>query len=120
MDVQPVVVEPDPRVRVTGDGESLRVLGVRCAACGLATVELALRCGACGGDTESTLLHPNGSVWSWTVVGVGADRGVAFAYVDLDDGPRVLARLQDGTPRAVGTRVRVSGTTPGGDLEARA
>jgi uncharacterized OB-fold protein len=120
MDVQPVVVEPDPRVRVADDGDGLRVLGVRCAGCGLATAEPALRCGSCGGDTEPTSLLPNGIVWSWTVVGVGRDRGTAFAYVDLEDGPRVLVRLGDGTPRAVGTPVRVLGTTPGGDLEAGA
>jgi uncharacterized OB-fold protein len=120
MDVRPVVAEPDPRVRVAGDGDDLLLLGVRCAGCGLAAVEPILRCGYCGGDTEPTSLRPNGNVWSWTVVGVGPDRGTAFAYVDLDDGPRVLVRLGEGTPRVVGTRVRVRGTTPDGDLEAGA
>jgi hypothetical protein len=120
MDVQPVVVGPDPRTGVTGAGADLAITGWRCTGCGLAVVEPLLRCGDCGADLARNPLRPNGIVWSWTVAGVGPDRGVAFAYVDLDDGPRVLVRLTAGTPRAVGTRVAVLGTTPSGDLEAGA
>lgn len=120
MDVQPVVAGPDPRTRVSSAGTDLAVVGWQCTGCGLATVEPVLRCGDCGARTAPTSLDPGGTVWSWTVAGVGPDRGVAFAYVDLDDGPRLLVRLADGTPRAVGTRVSVRGTTPSGDLEAGA
>lgn len=118
MDVRPAVDEPDPRVRVVGSGEGLSLMGWRCARCGLAVVEPSLRCGDCGAGTARVSLRPNGVVWSWTVAGVGRDRGTAFAYVDLDDGPRVLVRLDGDAPRAVGTRVRVRGVTAGGDLEA--
>ncbi|MFI7679123.1 Zn-ribbon domain-containing OB-fold protein [Actinophytocola sp. NPDC049390] len=120
MDVQPVVGEPDPRVRVVESAEGLAVVGWRCAGCGLAVVEPSLRCGDCGARVDQVSLRPNGIVWSWTAMGVGPDRGTAFAYVDLDDGPRVLVRLDGDAPRAVGTRVRVRAVTPGGDLEAGA
>lgn len=115
MDAQ---VEPDPRVGVTGVGPELTVVGRRCAACGLASVEPVLRCGECGADTTAASFGPRGTVWSWTVAGVGRDRGIRFAYVDLDDGPRLLVRLTDGTSATVGARVRVLGMTPHGDLEA--
>jgi hypothetical protein len=105
---------------VTGAGADLAVAGWRCGGCGLATVEPSLRCGECGARTAETTFGARGTVWSWTLAGVGPDRGVAFAYVDLDDGPRLLVRLADGTPRAVGARVSVRGTTPSGDLEAGA
>ncbi|GAB3458011.1 Zn-ribbon domain-containing OB-fold protein [Actinophytocola sediminis] len=118
MDVQPAVVEPDPRPTVRGAGAALEVSGWRCADCGLSTVEPSVRCAGCAGSTEPTSLSPNGIIWSWTVTGIGADRGTAFAYVDLDAGPRVLTRLTEHTPHVVGTRVRVLGTTPSGDLEA--
>lgn len=120
MDVQPVVGEPDPRVWVVDSDEGLSVIGWRCAGCGLAVVEPSLRCGDCGGEPVRISLRPNGIVWSWTMVGVGPDRGTAFAYVDLDDGPRVLVRLDGDAARAVGARVRVRGVTSGGDLEAGA
>ena len=45
--------------------------------------------------------------------------GYALAYVDLDDGPRVLAHLApDVTLPQVGDAVRLTGTTDAGDLLA--
>jgi len=41
-----------------------------------------------------------------------------MAYVDLDDGPRVLCHIGSGTERLpIGSRVRVVGVTAHGDLE---
>lgn len=108
--------EPDPRPRLSGSG----IHGWRCVRCGLSDVEPALRCHDCGSARSPVVLATLGTVWSWTVPRIGPDRGVAFAYVDLDDGPRLLARLAGGVSPAVGVRVRISETTAGGDLEAEA
>lgn len=112
--------DPDPRPRLAGAGPEVRIHGWRCANCGLSGVEPALRCGECGSARTPTTLAPLGTVWSWTVLRVGRDRGVVFAYVDLDDGPRLLVRLAEGARPAGGARVRIIGTTASGDLKAEA
>ena len=86
------------------------------------------RCPLCGGRPEAATFGPAGSVWSSTVVRVavpGRTPPYGLAYVDLEDGPRVLAHVDPGADAAErltpGTRVRLSGATPDGDvLVARA
>ena len=60
-------------------------------------------------------------MWSSTVVRVpipGRMPPAVMAYVDLDDGPRVLCHIGSGTERLpIGSRVRVVGVTAHGDLE---
>jgi uncharacterized protein len=41
----------------------------------------------------------------------------SLAYVDLDDGPRILVRLAEPGVVPIGTRLRITGTE-GGDLIA--
>ena len=56
-------------------------------------------------------------MWAHTTLHIsvgGRAPGYTLAYVDLDDGPRILAHVDGGRP-AVGSRVRVAGTTPEGD-----
>ena len=57
---------------------------------------------------------PDGTVWSATVVRIpvpGRMPPYALAYVDLDDGPRVLAHADDAVP--IGARVRLKESTDG-------
>jgi uncharacterized OB-fold protein len=62
---------------------------------------------------------PDGAVWSSTVVHIPVGRWkppYAIAYVDLDDGPRVLAHLGPAAVLPPGTRIRVRGGTESGDI----
>ena len=71
------------------------------------------------------MFGPSGTVWSSTVVRVpvpGRTPPYGLAYVDLDNGPRVLAHVADagtdtGTERVPpGTRVTIVGETLDGDV----
>ena len=108
--------EPDPRPRVVRTGGGLRIAAWRCAGCATTRTEPALRCGRCGGTTGPVSLGPQGTLWSWTTPHVGPDSGVPVAYLDLDDGGRLLVRLTG--PVAVGARAAVTGETADGDLLA--
>lgn len=61
-----------------------------------------------------------GTVWSSTVVRVpvpGRTPPYTLAYVDIDDGPRVLAHVAGQRDRvAVGARVELAPSTEFGDL----
>jgi uncharacterized OB-fold protein len=68
---------------------------------------------------SKTAFSRNGAIWSHTCVRISVqDRAVPYllAYVDLDDGPRILAHL-DEPSRAlkVGDRVRLTRVTESGD-----
>jgi uncharacterized OB-fold protein len=73
---------------------------------------------------EEARFGPAGVVWSVTTIHVPSGKREApytLAYVDFDDGPRVLAHLADGaTIPPVAGRVRLRGTTPHGDPEIEA
>jgi uncharacterized OB-fold protein len=108
----------DPRPRVEGD----RVRGARCAACGYPTAPPAPWCPACHAtDAGEAWFGPGGTVWSSTVVHIPVGKWTppyAIAYVDLDDGPRVLAHLVEPRVLRPGARVRVAGATDSGDVLA--
>jgi uncharacterized OB-fold protein len=63
---------------------------------------------------------PLGTVWSSTVVRIalpGRTPPYALAYVDVDDGPRVLAQVDGRTERVdVGSRVTLGCPTETGDV----
>ena len=109
---------PDPRPRVR-EAPGPAVLGVRCVACGHPTVEPVERCPVCRGATRDTAFAGTGTVFSGTVLRIPVgDREppISLAYVDLDDGPRVLGHGAD--PARLlgpGTRVRLTGRTAQGD-----
>jgi uncharacterized OB-fold protein len=105
------VIDPRPVV------EHERVVGARCDACGHPHAVRVRRCTRCGGALSEASFGPEGVVWSTTtlhVAGPGRDAPYTLAYVDLDDGPRVLAHV-DGGAIAVGARVSLSGRTDHGD-----
>lgn len=103
----------DPRPEVLGD----RVIGVRCGACGYPTAPPAPWCPVCQSrDLRPTEFGPGGTVWSSTLVHIPVGRWkppYALAYVDLDNGPRVLAHLQTPVKQRMGTRVRIVGGDDG-------
>jgi uncharacterized protein len=104
----------DPRPRVEGDV----LFGARCAACGHPHGLRVARCTRCrAAALEAARFGPEGTVWSTTTLHVAGDGRRApytLAYVDLDDGPRVLAHVADGRIE-VGARVRLAGVTEHGD-----
>lgn len=107
----------DPRPEVDATGPA--VVGVRCKECGHPMATARPVCAACGGALEVDRFGPEGVVYASTVVRIQVgDRTppYALAYVDLDNGPRVLAHVAgEPVPPAVASRVRL--TKPvGGDL----
>lgn len=96
-----------------------QISGARCTACGYPVPEVLVRCPVCGGDCEPAQFGPAATVFAATVLRVpvpGRAPPYALAYVDLDDGPRVLAHV-DRTDSALvpGTSVWLAGTTEQGD-----
>jgi uncharacterized OB-fold protein len=99
-----------------------RVLGKRCARCGHVTVQTCERCPACGGEVAVAAFEPYGKVWAATIVRIpvpGRQPPYGLAYVDLDDGPRVLAHVPGSheAPLKVGEAVVITSVSPDGDLE---
>lgn len=90
------------------------VAGVRCVSCRRAIAPATPRCPACGADVTAERFAPTGVVWASTVIHipVGERRPpYGLAYVDLDDGPRVLALQRDPSVLAPGRRVRLEATS---------
>ncbi|MGQ0624105.1 MAG: Zn-ribbon domain-containing OB-fold protein [Sporichthyaceae bacterium] len=109
-------IDPRPRISLAPDG-ALRVLGVRCTRCPAVWAYPWPRCSRCGGEVVAASFGPFGTVWSATVVHIpipGREPPYALAYVDLNEGPRVLAHLDEALP--IGSRVRLRELTPEGDL----
>jgi uncharacterized OB-fold protein len=107
----------DPRPLV----EAGLLAGVRCSACGHAHATRVSRCARCrAADWEDARFGPEGTVWSTTTLHVASGSRIApytLAYVDIDDGPRVLAHVADGPglKLRVAERVRLAGQTAAGD-----
>lgn len=116
-----VPAEHDPRPRTRTAGSAAVVVGMRCTGCGHPIAFVRPRCPACRGPVEAAEFGPEGTVWSATVVRIpvpGREPPYALAYVDLDDGPRVLAHLPGDRAADVGSRVRLSPPSPDPDLHA--
>jgi uncharacterized OB-fold protein len=115
---------PDPRPRVQTGPTATRLAGHRCTSCGHPLLWASPACPLCTAATAPAEFGPFGTVWSSTVVRVPVpDRKPPYvlAYVDLDDGPRVLAHVarrngSDGRV-PVGTRVALTESTDQGDVQ---
>lgn len=98
------------------------VTGTSCLRCGARFPFEPRECRACRGELVVTEFGPEGTVWAGTVVRIGAaGRATAYAlaYVDLADGPRVLAHVEtSGPPRRIpaGRQALLSGVNDFGDL----
>ncbi len=116
----PAGIDPRPRVVIREDGAAV-VAGVRCTSCGHPVAFVRPRCPACRGPVEPAQFGPEGTAWSSTVVRIpvpGREPPYALAYLDLDDGPRVLAHLPGEHAVPVGTRLRLTAPDEAGDLTA--
>jgi uncharacterized OB-fold protein len=111
--------DPRPEIHRTAEGEWV-VLGRRCRACAGPVAYAWPRCPACAGEVEPASFGPHGTVWSSTVVRIavpGHTPPYALAYVDLEDGPRVLAHTAGDVPAPIDGRVRLTGVSDAGDLQ---
>jgi|ERR1700722_12937252 uncharacterized OB-fold protein len=110
----------DPRPRIVAEGSAYYVAGGRCTANRHPLIQHFARCPRCRGEVEAARFGPTGTIWATTRVHVPAFAGdevpYVLAYVDLDEGPRVLLRLTN-TPdgAAVGDRVRLGVQTDAGN-----
>lgn len=107
----------DPRPVV----DNLRVHGVRCGTCGLAMSTVRPTCADCRMPVSDAEFGPDGTVFASTVVRIEvADRipPYSLVYVDLDDGPRILAHVPGDAsqPVPVRARVRLLPQQTGGDV----
>ena len=115
---------PDPRPRLGDRSGVPMVEGSRCGVCRHPSLWSPPRCARCGAPRpERATFGPAGTVWSSTVVRVpvpGRTPPYGLAYVDVDDGPRLLAHVLAGDGVAArlapGTRVVLRGTTDDGDV----
>lgn len=114
--------EPRPAVRTVESGT--KILGGRCVLCTHPVAGKWPRCPVCKGELVPAAFGSCGRVWSSTVIRFALPGRVppyTLAYVDLDDGPRVLAHLHgaDQDAIAVGTNVVLNGVTTHGDIEVK-
>jgi uncharacterized OB-fold protein len=110
----------DPRPRVALEAGDFVVAGVRCSSCRYPTTEPVTRCPECGQATAPATFGPDGTVFSATVLRVpvpGRNPPYGLAYVDLDDGPRILAHVRGHDEAALtpNDRVAIVGTSDEGD-----
>lgn len=111
---------PDPRPKTTRHGGMTLLQGWRCGECQHPCLWAVEQCPRCGGPTAPASFGPRGIVWSSTVVRVpipGRTPPYGMAYVDLEDGPRVLAHVAGEPERlVVGTSVVLRPANDEGDL----
>jgi uncharacterized OB-fold protein len=113
---------PDPRpivVERSNASAGARIVGARCSACAYPVAEPLERCPVCRSACVAAQFGPAGTVFAATVLRVpvpGRTPPYALAYVDLDDGPRVLAHVaRTDVALDPGTSVWLTGTTESGD-----
>jgi uncharacterized protein len=100
-----------PALVFVEDGEH-RPNGGRCSACGLRLFPFTPSCPSCAKTTmEVCRLASTGEVYSRSTVHVGTAAPYTLAYVDLDDGVRLLAKVRGDA--SIGGRVRVIGAEGG-------
>lgn len=112
----------DPRPKLSNDSGKVTIAGVECLVCRYVAAFSRPLCPLCGGEVADRNFGPGATVWSSTVVRVPTpDRlpPYGLAYVDLDDGPRILAHVHDRReePLHVGDRIVLRGLTDDGDPE---
>lgn len=103
------------------DAGAFLVQGSACEACGYRSIGQPRRCPSCrSASVAPASFGPGGMVWAATAIRIATPGRVPpyqLAYVDLDDGPRLLVHLaaDDGTLPAPGSRVWLAGLTADGD-----
>jgi uncharacterized protein len=83
----------------------------RCTACGIAVFYPRVLCPHCGAN-DLSWIEPTGNavVYSTTIVRRKADSGGDYnvALLDLEEGPRMMARVEGIAPEAIRIGMRVS------------
>jgi uncharacterized OB-fold protein len=85
------------------------LVGSACAECAAVAFPRRVICIRCGGPHQERVLKGTGCVHSWTTIANpphGFDDEITYGCIDLDEGPRLMAPLEN-TPAAFGARVRV-------------
>lgn len=104
-------LQSDPRPEIVARGGAYYLAGGRCTANGHPLMRVFARCPRCRAEIAAALFGPVGTIWATTRVHVPAFAGdevpYVLAYVDLDEGPRVLLRLTN-TPDGAAVADRVS------------
>jgi uncharacterized OB-fold protein len=78
------------------DGDPARLVGSECRSCQARSFPARTLCFQCLGDNLADIpLGPEGTLYSFATVHVSASRATPYTigYIDLPEGPRVLARL---------------------------
>lgn len=96
------------------------LMGAKCQQCDYRLAVAGPWCPLCHGAIADTEFGPGGTVWSSTILRVtvgGHAPPRALAYVDIDDGPRVICEVADvpESAPAIGSRVTLGGPSPDGD-----
>ena len=114
----------DPRPELAEEGDRSLLLGGRCSSCGLASAYTPPIC-SCGAinSVQACQFGPDGTVFSSTVLEIpvpGRPPPTCLAYIDLDEGPRILVHVEigDGPSPLPGDRVSLSRKNALGDLVA--
>lgn len=122
MSAQPAdPVEFDPRPVLGSEPSGVFVSGLRCQACRYPTAASVASCPVCGGEVRPDRFGPSGTVSAATCIRVrvpGRTPPYAVAYLDLDDGPRVLVHTPGDAPARPGSRLRLGTKNEHGDLTA--
>lgn len=86
----------DPSPVLADDDGRWVVRGFRCVQCGYRLAAERPRCPMCRAALEEHAFGPGGTVWAGTILRASVlDRQppLGLAYVDLDDGPRILCHF---------------------------
>ncbi len=111
----------DPRPPLVTEGALVRLAASRCEECGHVVAGESPACPVCGGAMGATAVGPRGAVWASTVVRIpvpGREPPYGLAYVDIEDGPRVLVHTPGEQALAVGSAVVLGPASAAGDLTA--
>lgn len=103
----------DPRPFI---GTDEQLAGSRCPSCRRVVAPALPRCPRCSDRMEPSSVDPVGTVWSSTVVWTnehGDAPAIVLSYVDITDGPRVLARCQGTVAVPIDAVVQLSTTADG-------
>jgi len=105
--------------RIAKRDNGFMLAGKTCPKCGHHFAIAPRECRQCGAELIDATFGPRGEVWSSTVVHIKAAMRTApytLAYVDLLQGPRIIAHVRDASVRPnVGQLAELVGLTESGD-----
>lgn len=112
------MTDPRPTIALS---DPPTVVGVVCTRCSHPSAVTRPICVVCGAAVVARSFRGVGTVFASTVIRIAVGDHIppyGLAYINLDDGPRLLARIiagDDTGPIPVGCRVRLTGQSVEGD-----